>query len=179
MMAIEKSITNQSLQVVSRQLLKRYVAGERDFRQVNLSGETMSWACLKNADLQEANLDGTILQGASLSKANLRSTSLRGINLMTADLAGANLTDANLTDANLREADLQGADLTGANITDADLTDANLRGTKMPDGTVMSAEQLVSLSGERNRQYAKFMVLLLKPLKKAIKKKPRESKTDN
>ncbi|MGB3694165.1 MAG: pentapeptide repeat-containing protein [Spirulinaceae cyanobacterium] len=171
MMAIEKNCNNQSLQVISKLLIKRYVAGERDFRQVNLSGETMSWVYLKNADLQEANLQGTILEGANLTNTNLRSTNLSSINLMAADLAGADLTQANLCAANLREADLQGADLTGANLTDADLTDANLRGTKMPDGTVMSTEQLVSLAGERNRRYAKFMVLLLKPQRKSSRKK--------
>ena len=171
MTAIQKSCTDHSLQIAPRQLLKRYVAGERNFRHINLSGETMSWAYLKKADLREANLHGTSLQGANLNKANLRSSNLSSINLMTADLAGADLTQANLCAANLREADLQGADLTGADITDADLTDANLRGTKMPDGTVMSSEQIVSSSGERNRLYSRFMVLLLKPQKKVSNKK--------
>lgn len=171
MMAIKQSCTNHALQLTPRQILKRYVAGERDFRHINLSGETMNWAYLRNADLREAKLQGTILQGANLNKANLKSSNLSSINLMTADLAGADLTQANLYAANLREADLQGADLTGADITDADLTDANLRGTKMPDGTVMSTEQAVSPNGERNRLYSRFMVLLLKPQKKRSTKR--------
>jgi len=56
-----------------KEMLSRYEAGQRDFRNLNLIA----------ANLRNLNLSGINLSGANLAKANL---------------AGANLSQANLTD---------------------------------------------------------------------------------
>lgn len=81
------------------ELLRRYAAGERDFR---------------GADLRGANLRG----------ADLRDANLRWADLTDADLRGADLTDADLRRANLRRANLRGADLRWADLSNAYLTGA-------------------------------------------------------
>jgi len=50
------------------ELLRRYAAGERDFRQASLEGADLSHAhleqvCLAGADLYGANLEGACLAG--------------------------------------------------------------------------------------------------------------------
>lgn len=76
------------------ELLSRYAAGQRDFRDLNLIA-----AKLKNANLSYANLSGADLRGANLTRANLSG----------ADLRGANLTETNLSDVNLSHTSLHGA----------------------------------------------------------------------
>lgn len=66
-------------------LLGRYVAGERDFSQVDLSQ-----AYLEGVDLRKADL-----RGANLSRANLSGANLSGSSLLMADLTGANLSKVN------------------------------------------------------------------------------------
>lgn len=107
------------------ELLKRYAAGERDFRGVNLSDEILIWA-----DLSGANLRGANLRGANLNWANLSGVDLRAADLSEADLAWANLNNADLRGANLNNAGFSGADLHGADWS----------GAIMPDGTILPRE---------------------------------------
>lgn len=91
------------------ELISRYRAGQRDFRNLNLIA----------ANLRNMNLSGANLSGANLTKANLTNTNLSQANLSDAILTGANLTEtnlirANLTNANLIQVDLSHADLRGA-----------------------------------------------------------------
>jgi len=58
------------------ELLKRYVAGERDFHDADLRGAT----------LHDADLYGANLRGADLRRADLRRANLRGADLRDADL---------------------------------------------------------------------------------------------
>jgi len=52
-------------QVELSELHKRYTAGERDFRQVDLFGQTLAWVDLSGADLSEANLSEANLCAAA------------------------------------------------------------------------------------------------------------------
>ena len=66
---------------------------------IEVQGETLCGADLREAVLYGANLRGAVLYGASLRGAKLR---------------GADLYGADLREADLREADLYGASLRGA-----------------------------------------------------------------
>jgi hypothetical protein len=94
----------------SHQLKARYKAGERNFREVSLSGASLVWFELPGIDLQGADLSRANLSGANLSEANLS----EGTNLSFADLSRADLSNANLKGANLEGANLAGAVLEGA-----------------------------------------------------------------
>lgn len=148
------------------ELLKRYMAGDRNFQSCDLRGIQLAGAnlpdanligaLLNGADLQDALLDGiklviadlsqAQLSGASLKKAKLMGAILRDAQLNRADLSRADLSDADLRNAqlvrtklvgtNLSAADLSSADLTGANLEGADLSDVNLTGATMPDGRI-------------------------------------------
>ncbi|MEG3923816.1 pentapeptide repeat-containing protein [Microcoleus sp. T3_D1] len=162
-------------------LYGRYMAGDRDFRglelsnaylygfwliDVNLSGANLEGASLGdtyliNSNLSHTNLEKAWLDSALLIKANLSNTNLRNATLVNVDLTGADLTGADLT----------GADLTGAVLIETNLTDANLTDIKtteqtifhqvtMPDGGIqndlnrtLSAEELLRRYGEGERNF--------------------------
>lgn len=84
------------------ELIKRYLAGERDFRGVDLRGADLSgvdleWADLSGADLEWTNLEWAILRGTILERANLSGAFLRGADLEWANLRGAHLRGAHLS----------------------------------------------------------------------------------
>lgn len=83
---------------------KKWINGEADGKQADLS-----WADLRSADFRGADLRGAILHGAELSNADLGH----------ADLRFADLGYADLDEADLRRANLRGADLRGAKLDDA------------------------------------------------------------
>jgi uncharacterized protein YjbI with pentapeptide repeats len=109
---IMSSATNQS----KYDILKRYVAGERDFNSVNLS-------CI--------NLTGAVLKAVNLDGANLAYTNLTRINLSDSSLIGIMLCQAILVHSNLRKSNLQQADLSEANLKQAFLEEANLKGANL------------------------------------------------
>ena len=80
----------------------------------------------EQADLTWVNLTGANLTRADLTKANLTWANLTRADLTRANLAEANLTEAGLTRANLTGANLTKVDLTKANLTGADFAKANL-----------------------------------------------------
>lgn len=87
----------------------------------NLSGNYLSAADLRGANLYDADLSAADLRRANLRGANLSAANLRGANLRNADLNGTDLSDANLRGANLTHTNLRGADLRGADLYKADL----------------------------------------------------------
>jgi hypothetical protein len=136
-------------------LLRRYGQGERNFREINLSGAKLwrmdlsgadlSGADLVGADLSEANLSEANLSGANLTGANLRRANLIDTKLMLASLRGANLEQAELTHAILEQADLSWANLTAANLSAANLNravlvDANLTAAILRGATLKHAK---------------------------------------
>jgi hypothetical protein len=147
-------------------IIKRYEAGERDFRwfnlteadlnrahlpQANLASADLHMASLVEANLSGADLQWAILSWTNLSRANLEAADLRMANLTGANLAGANLKGASLRVADLRWAVLAGADLQGADLVMADASDeqlgqaASLEGAIMPDGTLHKWRESVLL----------------------------------
>jgi Pentapeptide repeats (8 copies) len=53
------------------QLLKRYAAGQRDFRGVVLCNVDLHQICLSQADFRDSDLRGTNLHGTDLHETNL------------------------------------------------------------------------------------------------------------
>lgn len=93
----------------AKELLSRYAAGQRDFRNLNLIA----------ANLRNLNLSGADLRGTNLAKANLSNTNLSHANLADTVLIGANLVKTNLTQANLTNVDLGEVDLSAAILRNA------------------------------------------------------------
>ncbi|MCS6815312.1 MAG: pentapeptide repeat-containing protein [Cyanobacteria bacterium] len=156
--------------MTSEDLLRRYAAGERDFRGIELQGANLEGANLQGANLQQAvlclsNLSQSNLTDADLSYANLVGADLMhvcadrarftGAKILGADLRGSSLVQADFTDAllsgsllakvNLQEANLRGVVLSHvvlhrANLQDSDLTDANLAGADLRWANLSGAE---------------------------------------
>ncbi|MBF2019682.1 MAG: pentapeptide repeat-containing protein [Hydrococcus sp. C42_A2020_068] len=125
-----QSETKTSL--TATQLLERYAAGERKFRQVQLKRVDLKGASLAQIDLRGADLSYVNLREADLSSADLRDACLDGADLYKANLSrvnlqGARLGKANLKEANLTRASLEQAHLEGAFLTKALMSRANLK----------------------------------------------------
>jgi uncharacterized protein YjbI with pentapeptide repeats len=75
----------------ANEVLRRYAAGERNFRQADWRG----------ISLAKANLSGVDLTGAHLSNADLSDSDLSSANLNWAGLKGANFSRANLRRAKM------------------------------------------------------------------------------
>ena len=144
-------------QMGGEEFIKKILAGERDFSEIelelqfDLSGNESFDALqeyLKTQDLKTNPLDISHSYLAQIKARNLYfpyvkakrtylgRADLRGANLWKANLGGANLWKANLGGAyleraNLREANLRGANLRGANLGGADLRRANLGGADL------------------------------------------------
>lgn len=131
-------------------LLKRYTAGERDFREINLSGsQIFTNANLSGIDLSRAYLNSVDFSGANLSNANFEGAILKNAQLHHANLSGANLKGADLTYASLVQ-----ADLTDAILTDVNLESTTLTGCIMPDGTQDPALERVMNAVENYKRSA-------------------------
>lgn len=143
-----------------RELLKRYAAGERDFRCVDLSakkrrgarlvdadlsGADLSRANLSRTNLSGANLSGANLIGADLSAANLNRTYLIKANLSKANLSGADCSSAELLKANLQSANLENVNLENANLENANLSEANLTNAKLMRANLENASFLKAI----------------------------------
>ncbi|HEY9825481.1 MAG TPA: pentapeptide repeat-containing protein [Stenomitos sp.] len=112
------------------ELLKKYQAGERSFRDVQLSG----------VNLSGVKLPGIILTRANLSSSNLSDVSLMEATLFRADLNKAKLHAADLRKANLKGANLSDSDLTGANLLGANLEKANFKNATYDQHTLFDKE---------------------------------------
>jgi len=91
------------------EFFNRYRAGERNFQNIDLSGEELTYF-----DFTDCNLIGANLRGANLSHSCLEGAKLVIANLEDANLYQANLKKAKLIGANLNNTYLEGADLTYA-----------------------------------------------------------------
>jgi Pentapeptide repeats (8 copies) len=107
-------------------LLKAYGTGQREFRNINLSGQKLDGEVLSRVDLSNANLTE-----ANLVRANLYGANLQNADLLRAKLCGTSLKNANVTQANLQNANLQFTDFSRANLAAADFSDADLRGADL------------------------------------------------
>ena len=77
--------------MTAEQLLEAYGAGKRDFRNVYLDGENLSYENLSGVDLTGAKLKNCNLTGTDLNSAILRGTYLEGTDLSDANLSGADV----------------------------------------------------------------------------------------
>ncbi len=114
----------------ANELRELYSQGERDFRKVNLGGETLSgW--LEGIDLREADLSNCNLRRASLNNGNLRVADLQNANLSGAMLSKTDLGYANLSGATLHNTHLLNTLLERTNLSGADLSNALFRETRV------------------------------------------------
>ncbi len=128
----------------ANELLRRYVAGERNFRfaqlrRVSLKGAELSGTDLLGADFHSANLSYVNLSQAKLNAVDLRFADLIGANLSEVNLYFAFLSNANLNEANLNRANLNKADLSFTNLSNANLNRANLLEAKLNEANLKGA----------------------------------------
>jgi uncharacterized protein YjbI with pentapeptide repeats len=147
----------------AEELVRRYEAGERDFR-----GEELPRANLIRAHIPRINLSGAYLYGANLSGACLDDAILEGVNLERAWLCGLYVNgelrwaDPRQSDSlrnflrrarhddvmkfkpgtSLRNAVLKNANLQHAVLWGADLSGADLKGAIVTDKQLAEAESL-------------------------------------
>jgi len=124
--------------VNAQEILRRYAAGECDFRYANLQGmnfegQTLRGVDFRSANLSEANfhnadLQGTNFKGHVFSQADFRGADFRGANLRRANL-GQGVETADFRGANFSDATLRGASLQGQNLTSTSFCGADIRGT--------------------------------------------------
>ena len=80
--------------ITLNELLNRYLAGERDFSQIQI----------RLGELVDQNLSEIELNGARLDRVSLVDCNLSRANLSNANVAGSNLEGTNLSDANFSHA---------------------------------------------------------------------------
>jgi uncharacterized protein YjbI with pentapeptide repeats len=111
----------------------------QNLRQADLRQMDLSRACLAGADLRGALLDGARLDGADLTGALLDGARLEGAELRRARLVGASLRQAELGGAHLEQSLLHGAHLEGAHLPHAWLDGARLRDAHFDGATLWGA----------------------------------------
>lgn len=94
--------------IPSREIMRRYRAGQRDFRGLDI------------ADVGERAFRGATLDGANLAMA-----------FIVADFTGASLRDTSFVDANVKTCVFDGADLSGADFRRAALCATTWVGTAL------------------------------------------------
>ena len=110
------------------ELLARYAAGERAFRETDFADIALAGVDLRGCDFSDSDFSGALLDGANLSGCQLVGTTFRWASLASADLTGGDLREADLTAANL-----SGADLGRSDLRDADFRASTLVGTNFTD----------------------------------------------
>ncbi|WP_299488135.1 pentapeptide repeat-containing protein [Acaryochloris sp. IP29b_bin.137] len=155
--------------MTAEELLERYAAGERDFRniqdigfgnsdsflsQVNLSGIDLSGSVLEERFMERTNFTKAILRETNFFESVLDGAIFREADLTNASLYFADLDRADLTHAKLIEANLGGASMIGANLTGADLTGADLHGTYLDGANLTDANLFEAFIGDQEAGFA-------------------------
>ena len=171
------------LGALQEEVMKRYLAGERNFTGADLRNIWFSYPCLMDIDFSAANLEGASFGGTYLVNANfsgtnlershlctcfinsdLSHTNLRGAKFIGAELTGTNFTGTNLTGADLTGATLRSTKLIGCNLRNVNLTDIKVDertifvSTVMPDGGIRtdSTKQIIDAQKLRQRFYGEW-----------------------
>jgi len=110
--------------ITATTLLAKYGEGQRDFRNVQLTGAQGDR--LQGQDLRNINLSGSVLEKIDLRQVILKNANLDNIKLAKVDLRGADLSNSSLIDANLSFSNLAEANLTQANLLRVNLSQAKL-----------------------------------------------------
>jgi uncharacterized protein YjbI with pentapeptide repeats len=104
------------------ELYAQYEKGERDFRKVDLHGQSFSF-----------QLTGVDLRGANLAEVNMERVVFSEVNLSQANLEGAIILESSLCNSNF-----SGANLHGSSINDVVCYNLNLRGANLSEICVIS-----------------------------------------
>ncbi len=99
--------------IAVQEITQKYLLGERDFRNSNLSKANLSKKNFSEINFKHTDFSYANLQGVNFSKANLSRCNFKGANLKGANLKGANFDDSDFSYSNLIEANL--ADSRGKN----------------------------------------------------------------
>lgn len=115
----------------TKEFLKEYNAGRKDFsncdlRGLNLKPCDLSAIIFNGANLSNSSLNGCIFKNAQFACADLSSSSLIGTNFQNAEMDSVNLADSDLREANLDEANIDAGILNRANLNKASLNKTRL-----------------------------------------------------
>jgi hypothetical protein len=120
----------------SYEIIDLYKKGERDFSNVectgndfisiDLSGINFSGSNLEYSGFEESNLTGANFTNCNLQWSSFRHSNLTKANFTGADLSYSVLNDAIFENTILRKADLSWALMFNVNLHAADITDANI-----------------------------------------------------
>lgn len=107
------------------EVLRRYAAGERQFKQSDLDDQTFEGATLAGAVFDESwmhssNFRGCDLRGASFRMCNVKCADFRGADLSGASFREAAVEAAMFEDARLEGTSFEGASFYGHTIHDGD-----------------------------------------------------------
>lgn len=152
-------------QMPNYDIIQKYKAGERDFRNIQCVGTDFI-----NLDLSGVDFSGSDLGFSSFSRSNLSNTNFSNCNLVWSDFERANMTNANFSKArfnwsvlnnaifqntNMQKADLSWCLLFGTNRGEVDLKDALIGTTAWHESEITSKG--VTLAFE-NLQKLKSMI---------------------
>ncbi|EHK62801.1 DUF2169 family type VI secretion system accessory protein [Achromobacter arsenitoxydans] len=126
----------------TRRKLEARLKGNRDCRDMNLTGADLSGMDLSNVDFQRAILAGARLVDARLDGSDLTDAVLTGADLTGACMRGATLTRANLGNAHCLRTDFSLSQITETTWDDAFCEDCNFSGSAWRLGRLHKARLL-------------------------------------
>ncbi len=157
-------MTNVLTEITANELLRRLLAGERDFASTRINAGQGDLAAdpefaaldeyLRGQDLRETPIvangvdwralraPGLFFMGARLAGADFRGADLRDAEFRRADLSGAKFEGANVSGTNFIGARLMEADFSGATMIGTDLYEANISGGRLTDADLTGAFML-------------------------------------
>lgn len=119
-MQSDQEPTNYRPPTSAAEVLQRYQAGER---------------CFRNLDLPE----GSSFRAADLSDADFKNSWLSGVDFRESNLQRVCLEESNLKLSDFTCADLRGASMCGSTLCGAQLSGANVEGVRFEDATYYGA----------------------------------------
>jgi uncharacterized protein YjbI with pentapeptide repeats len=166
----------QFKQMKIEELVNELLAGERDFRRIqlprnadlqNYEGFSDLQKYLKRQNLEEnpISLHGSQLQGVKAQGIWLPFARLNATDLRYGDLKGANLAWVDLEEAQLGYADLKGVNLEWSNLKGANVKRADLTRTQMEYAKLVGTDFGEADFGEADFGYADFRAANLRNVK--------------
>ncbi|MEG3875923.1 pentapeptide repeat-containing protein [Microcoleus sp. herbarium7] len=113
--------------ITVEELLRRYAAGDRDFRHIILEYADLSGVELQNIDLTSAQFNYVNLSGINLNMCKLRSAQFWYCNFTDAKIYNSDLESTRFFDCDLRGANTSAT----CNLTCTRFTRVNFQGAKL------------------------------------------------
>jgi uncharacterized protein YjbI with pentapeptide repeats len=110
---------------------EKYLAGHKDFSQMDLSGIILHHSIFNNLCLNESDLTGANLERITLSETSFEKARIERANLNRSELSHCDFKQASMRRSSLVGANLEHTDLMGVDFRDADLCHANLMNAKI------------------------------------------------